>query len=390
MKNKTICFISPKFTGFIGGMETHAIEFVNFFSNKKGYKIKSVITKKKVEDGISGPYKKINSNLTHLIKPILSGNFEEDAQMILQQSSPLKDTYYLNSPTWLPALVILKKKYPKMKIIVRSGGNDIMAGWIGSEKNFENNLKKSRTNLVSLINRYVEKLIVNSKYSFKRTAAVGVKKKELLKVIGGVDCNKFKPCSNKKNKKFFEIVTVGRLVKFKGFEYALNAIKEVIKNSKIKIKYTIIGGGPEKDNIKRTIKKLGLSNNVKLIGPIDLSEVPNYLIKKDLFLHLPIHLKKKERGSSYIHTETMGRCLCEAAACGLPVITSKVGGVPEIVIDKETGFIVKEKDYIAAAKKIKYLINNSELREEMSKNARRRAENFFDFKKVFKIYEKFL
>ncbi len=392
MKLKTICFISPKFSDFIGGMETHAVEFVNFFSKKKGYKIKAIITKKIVDDGIPVPNKKIDSKLNKLIKPILDGNFKEDAKKILEQSNPLEDIYYLNSPTWLPALVLLKREYPTLRIFVRSGGNDIVAGWMGSEVNLKNNLEDQRTYMVSLINDYIEKFIVNSEYSYKRTISVGVKPEKLIKIIGGVDCDKFKPLikkiNSKKRKEIIELVTSARLVKFKGFEYNLMAIQEVISKSKVEIRYTILGEGPERINIEHLINQLKISDNVRLIGGVSLEDVPVNLNNKNIFIHLPIYLEKIERGSKYIHTETMGRCLCEASACGLPVIASNVGGVPEIIRNNITGFIVNEKDYHAAAEKIMLLINNPLLIKKMSKNARKTAKELFDFKKIFKIYEK--
>ena len=102
---------------------------------------------------------------------------------------------------------------------------------------------------------------------------------------------------------------------------------------------------------------------------------------------MPIHLEKHERGSSYIHTETMGRCLCEASASGLPIVASRVGGVPEIVQDGETGFLVPERDYVTAADRLVELIRNSTMRCAMGTKGRTRAETFFDWSIIFQIYQ---
>jgi len=106
--------------------------------------------------------------------------------------------------------------------------------------------------------------------------------------------------------------------------------------------------------------------------------MPAHFRTADIFLHMPIHLEKHERGSSYIHTETMGRCLCEASASGLPIVASRVGGVPEIVQDAETGFLVPERDYITAANRLVELIHNSTTRLAMGAKGRTRVINRFN------------
>src|SRR3989338_7900317 len=114
--------------------------------------------------------------------------------------------------------------------------------------------------------------------------------------------------------------------------------------------------------------------------------MPAHFRTSDIFLHMPIHLDKHERGSSYIHTETMGRCLCEASASGLPIIASRVGGVPEIVKDGETGFLVSERDYTTASNRLIELIHNPQKRISMGSKGRELAETLFDWSIVFQNY----
>ena len=369
-------------------METHAFEFANFFSKNRKYALKSIITRKIADDGILSKNINLDWKINRLVRPVLGGNFKKDAETILQNSNPLKEIYYLNSPTWLPAAVIIKRKYPDVKIIVRSGGNDLAAGWIGSEKNLSKNMKASRLYLVYLINNFVDKLIVNSDYSLNRSLAMGVNPDKIMKILGGVDCDKFRPIKNKKNSKIVRIVLVSRLVKFKGIEYSLKAIKELIYKHGINLNYTIVGDGPEKKNLINLSRKLKIEKKVNFLGAVNLNNVSKILSRKDIFLHLPVYLEKHERGSSYIHTETMGRSICEASACGLPVVSSRVGGVPEVILEGKTGLLVKERDYREAAKNITLLLREHKIREAMMINARSRALNVFSFKKIFKIYER--
>ncbi len=389
MPYRSICFISPKFSDYIGGMETHAIEFVNFFLSDKDYPIKSIFTRETVDDGVSSPHREKPYKIRKILYPVLTGDFEKDAIIIEKNSNPKEDIYYLNSPNWLPAATILKKKYSEMKIIVRSGGNDIVAGWVGSEKYGKINLEETRTTIVNLINEFVDVLIVNSSYSLKRTLELGVSKKKIIKILGGVDCKKFMPVNEYIGMldSPIQIVTAARMVKFKGVECNLKAIKIAIEKYNLDLRYTVIGDGPERENLEKISNSLGISKQVYFMGAVEFTDIPKSINDKHIFLHLPIYLRKEERNSSYIHTETMGRCLCEAAACGLPVVTSNVGGIPEIVKDRETGFIVNEGDYEAAAVKIVELARNKTLRKKMGNDARNKALKLFNFENIFHLYK---
>lgn len=210
---------------------------------------------------------------------------------------------------------------------------------------------------------------------------------EIGKVKGGVSCKLFYPCKNKKNKEDILIGVSARLVKFKGVNYALKVIKNLSKKYD-NIKFLIIGDGPEKDNLVSQVRSLDLLNIVYFCGVIEYNRVPNFLRKLDIVLHTPIHLKKKERGSSYIHTETMGRSLCEASATGIPVVVTNVGGTSEMIINNKTGFVVKERDIRSATKKMELLIDNKNLREMMGKEGREKALKDFDWIHLFNKYKK--
>ena len=388
---KNICFVSPKFSSHIGGMETHAYEFARAFVGHPDFPISRILIKENVTDGISAPnkclygpeQKQTAKDLKWHITKSLTGDFQKDAITILAGQNPENTIFYLNSPTWLPSLVIIKQNYPKTRIIVRSGGNDIVAGWIGNEIDVTSNLEDSRIKLVDMINKYVDYFVVNSQYSYNRTAAVGVAPNKLVKVIGGVDCARFYP-STKSSISVVNVLTAARLVKFKGFEYSLEVIEQAKARGYV-FKYTIIGDGPERANIEHIIAEKGL-DNVNLLGAQRIEDMPNYFRAADIFLHMPIYLEKRERGSSYIHTETMGRCLCEASASGLPIIASCLGGIPEIVLDGETGFLVREKDYVAATDRLVELIQNRAKRQVIGQKGRMRAETFFDWSIIFKEY----
>ncbi len=402
MVKKEICFISPKFSNYIGGMETHAYEFSRAFLSDREYPLSHIFVKKIVTDGIPAPSKievqdstevpecnQGDFSATPYLRPVLTENFEEDAKILVENCDPEKTIYFFNSPTWLPCVEYIKQMYPQARVIIRSGGNDIVAGWIGDEKRQEQRLNDTRKRLVDLVNTYVDSFIVNSAYSRNRTLEVGVDEKRIVTAIGGVDCNLFYPeLKTNEPETPLNILTAARLVKFKGFEYALQAIRLLTeKGNKQRIKYHIVGEGPERVNIEDYCREYKLEDVVSLEGARSIEDMPAIFRKADLFLHMPIHLEKRERGSSYIHTETMGRCLCEAQASGLPVVATRVGGVPEIVEDGVTGFLVPEMDYISAAENLSRLVTDYELKQKMARNARVRVEELFDWSIVFKQYK---
>jgi glycosyltransferase involved in cell wall biosynthesis len=384
MKKDKICFIDPKFLKSIGGVETHGYEFVKHFLKDKEFQLNKIFAKKEVNDGI-------NLEISNrLMEPRtirnLSGDFKKDAKSILKNTKDTK-IYFFNNPNWLPMAEYIKKSKPKSKVFVRSGGNDMMAGWIGCE-NSKESLLKNREFLVSLINNYVDFLIANSNFSRERMISVGIKPKKIKVIRGGVDCNLFKP-SKRQIEKIMTISYWGRWVEFKGLEFTLKTIKEVYKRDK-NIRFIMIGDGPERNSIFKLIHKLKLKEIVDYKGLVEFSEIPSLVRDSEIFLHLPICLRKRERGSSYIHTETMGRTYCEATSLGMACVISDVGGGPEIINNSINGFVVPEKDYKLAAKKILGIIGNKKLREKMGKNGRHIALKKFDWKILIKKYKDLL
>jgi glycosyltransferase involved in cell wall biosynthesis len=121
-------------------------------------------------------------------------------------------------------------------------------------------------------------------------------------------------------KKDIEILFVGRLVKIKAVHIAVLAFNDFLqKNKNINARFTIIGGGPETENIKKIINKLNIKSNVELISWIDKSELYNYYSRSSLFIF-----------PSY---EGGGAVIAEALSHSIPVILNSEGGAAEIVND---------------------------------------------------------
>ena len=101
---------------------------------------------------------------------------------------------------------------------------------------------------------------------------------------------------------------------------------------------------------------------------VDNSIVPDYLNMIDVYVALSI-----------IDSESFGVAIVEASACEIPVVVSNVGGLPEVVDDTITGFVVKSKNSQEAAKAIEKLILNKELRLKMGKAGRERVKELYNW-----------
>lgn len=138
-------------------------------------------------------------------------------------------------------------------------------------------------------------------------------------------------------------------------------------------KLLLVGDGPERSECERLCRQLNLCDEVKFLGKQDgLVEILN---SADLFL-IPSQ------------SESFGLAALEAMACGLPVISSSVGGLPELVKHNESGFIAEIGDVERMAKYAIDLLTNEKKYTLFSKNARERAVQQFDVSKVVPMYEK--
>ena len=194
----------------------------------------------------------------------------------------------------------------------------------------------------------------------------------------GIDLEKLKITEEIKNeandirKKYGAplILAVGRYVYYKGFEYLIEAAKNV------EAKFLIIGDGPLKKKYEELIKNYNLEKKVFLLASVK-NLVP-YYYACDVFV-LP----------SVAISEAFGLVQAEAMAVGKPVInTGLKSGVPEVSIDSETGVTVPPADSKKLAEAINRLISNKELREKYGQAAKKRAEEIFSKEKFISQLKK--
>ena len=165
------------------------------------------------------------------------------------------------------------------------------------------------------------------------------------------------------------IVSVGSLLVMKGHSTLIQACA-LLKKRGHSIRCEIIGDGPERENLANLIAKFGMTGHVELSGPQPLSYVYKALERADIFALL-------SEISVNGHRDGFPTVILEAMAMGRPVVSTFISGIPEIVVDGITGFLVHERDAEAAADVIERLIVNSHLRKQFGDAGRKRVGERF-------------
>ena len=185
----------------------------------------------------------------------------------------------------------------------------------------------------------------------------------------GVDVSKYAAATHGRKEKMC-VLTVARLIKRKGIEYLLRALPDVIA-SVPGANVLVIGEGPERQPLVELAKSLGVSEHVNIIPPVP--SLGAYLSTSDVFV-LPSIVEPDGV------TEGLGVTSLDAAASSLPVVASRVGGIPETVDDGVTGYLVEPQDVQELASKIVWLLQDEELRRRMGAQGRKKVEEQFNLK----------
>lgn len=262
----------------------------------------------------------------------------------------------------------MMSKNSNLKIFTTLHGTDITL--VGLEPSFLPLVKFSieKSDGVTAVSRFLkEKTITN--YSCETDIQV---------IPNFVDTDLFKPQENGEFRNVLAPNGEKILVHTSNFR-PVKRVPDTIKifekvQQEIPSKLILIGDGPDRSECERLCRQLELCDKVKFLGKQDgLVEI---LSSADLFL-IPSQ------------SESFGLSALEAMACGLPVISSSVGGLPELVRHNETGFIAEIGDVDRMAKYALELLTNERKYKLFSENSRRRAVNKFDKSKVVPLYEEY-
>ena len=215
-------------------------------------------------------------------------------------------------------------------------------------------------------------LVPICEFSRDQLIRLGCDTKKIKIIHSTIDCDKFfyrpRPLLNNEIK----IVTTSRLTEQKGLEYAIKAMKRVLKKYP-NCEYTIIGDGELREELTQLICSLHLEKKVFLVGWKTPSELREILDESHIFLHPSV--TRKNGGHEGIPTSIM-----EALAGGIPAICTYHAGIPELIKSGITGFLVPERDERALGIQIEFLIEHPEIWNRIGLAGRKAVKKNFDKK----------
>lgn len=163
------------------------------------------------------------------------------------------------------------------------------------------------------------------------------------------------------------ILYAGRLVRWKGVEYLIKALTEVVPENTV---LWVAGEGEYQPVLEQMARELGVDDRVRFLGRLGQDDLAALYRNCAMLV-----------ATSFVN-ETFGMALCEAMACGTPVVASDFGGFREVVVEGETGFRVSPQDPRDLAAKITALLASPQLRDRMGRAGRRRVLEMFSWKAV--------
>jgi len=211
--------------------------------------------------------------------------------------------------------------------------------------------------------------------ALRDTALITAPDIDIRVVPNGMDIGKFtakQVDASRREDQPLRIVTVARLLERKGIQHLLEAIADPVP---LNVSLKIIGTGSYEESLKRRTAELGLEDRVTFAGFINGNSLPEHYREADLFV-LPSQ------------TESFGLVFAEAMASGLPVIATKVGGIPELIRSGTEGILVNPASAGEIREALKYFDDNRDALVEMGSAGRRRIEEKYTWTRIAAAYAK--
>jgi colanic acid/amylovoran biosynthesis glycosyltransferase len=173
------------------------------------------------------------------------------------------------------------------------------------------------------------------------------------------------------------VLTVARLTEKKGLEYALKALARVRTGAPtdMKVRFEIIGEGPLRSELEKLTSELGLDGSVRFLGSQDQDAVRRAMLEAHLFMLPSVTAEDGDQ-------EGIPTVLLEASSTGLPVLSTWHSGIPDAVVDGETGYLVPERDVEALADRLHHLLEDPGLWGTLGRNGRRHIEESFNVRSL--------
>ena len=224
----------------------------------------------------------------------------------------------------------------------------------------------------------ISNLITISQFNKNQLEDIFGKNKKIDIVHSSIDPEKFK--NNQQSRKSNKIITIARFVEKKGIIYLLEALANLNREN-INFEFVLIGDGPLKETYELKIKELKIAHLIKILPPIKQELIKQELAESTILVLPCIIARNGDR-------DIIANVLKEAMSMEVPVITSDISGIKELINHRENGILVEEKNVEDLTLAIKELLNDNNLRENLAREGRKTIINHFNVKVEAKKLEK--
>lgn len=207
---------------------------------------------------------------------------------------------------------------------------------------------------------------------------MGADKERVIVHRMGIDCAKFafkeRVLDEHDRQQAVRFVTIARLVEKKGVEYVIRAVAELVGRHP-QIQYEIVGNGPLEAWLKALIVDLGVQKNVRLLGWMEQAEIIRVLERQHILVIPSVTAANGDK-------EGLPVVIMEGMAMGLPVVSTFHSGIPELVVDGVTGYLVEERNVEELVDRLEKLVVEPALWVEMGRAGRQAVEERFDIDRL--------
>ena len=241
-----------------------------------------------------------------------------------------------------------------------------------------------KNDILELTTRMADRIVTISEFNKQAMLnTCGSLKAEKIKVIRcGIDPDNFHVKGRQLENKVFQITSVGSLIEKKGHEYLIRACSE-LKFQGLDFHCVIVGGGKLEQPLRALIHELELEDVVTMAGPQTQIWIKDRLCRSDLFVLACVVSGDGDRDGIPVS-------IMEALAMEVPVVSTPVSGIPELVQHGETGLLVPERSASSLAATITRLAQDKPLRQKLAQQGRTKVEKDYDItKNVSQLVELF-
>jgi glycosyltransferase involved in cell wall biosynthesis len=390
-----ILVIWPEYPPGMGGMQVHGVEFARWL-HRRGtpFVVVGQAPRSPAEAAECDEYDRIHGFAARRVIP-RGGVIEATLDLLSRTARSVRPrAVFCSQVAYAPALAGLG-----IPVACRSAGNDILRPWLGpadiaykAMRRLSYDEQRAR---VAANREWVRRaapscgaVLCNSEWTRARVGEFlgHPDRPELAVVLGGVDTERFRPLDRAAVRREIgwpegdevAFLAARHTVK-KGIDTAIEAVK-LLEHKRPRLRLLVAGYGTETDNLRALTEELGLTDRVRFVGGLPHALMHRYLAAADVALAPSRDVYDPRRFA--IDYETMGRMICEAAACGIPTVASACGGIPEVVLDGETGLLSRPNDSESVAAALDCLLSDPDRTAALGRRARAWAEEKLSFDRV--------